>query len=157
MVARQFMPGRLTLLDLDLEMVRQARRTLAAASLPGISLCVADAARLPLPSAGVDAVFGFGFLHHVPAWREGVSEVHRVLAPGGIYYIEEYYPSLYQNLITRRLAAHPEQDRFDGRDLREAFDRIGISLQYVFELKRMGILGVGVKKTDGSESPRASF
>jgi ubiquinone/menaquinone biosynthesis C-methylase UbiE len=157
MVARQFAPGRLVLIDLDLEMVRLARRTLAAAPPTTISLCVADAVRLPLCSAAVDAVFGFGFLHHVPAWRESLTEVHRVLSPGGIYYLEEYYPSLYQNLITRRLAVHPEDDRFGSRDLKEAFDRVGISLQYAFELKRMGILGVGVKKTDEPKMSPTAF
>jgi len=93
-----------------------------------------------------DAVFGFGFLHHVPAWRDGLREVHRVLKPGGVYYMEEYYPSLYQNIITRRLTVHPEHDRFNSNDLRREFANVALDLRTTFELKRFGILGVGVKR-----------
>jgi len=37
-------------------------------------------------------------------------------------YMEAYYPLLYQNIITRRLAAHPEHDLGLSRN---AFDPIG--------------------------------
>jgi ubiquinone/menaquinone biosynthesis C-methylase UbiE len=146
LVAQQFNPRRLFLTDLDLRMVRQAQQKISAGPFSPARVCVSDAARLPFCSERADAVFGFGFLHHVPAWRDGLAEIRRVLKPGGIYYMEEYYPSFYQNIITRRLAAHPAHDRFDSRDLREAFIRVGLDLHTTFELKRLGIVGVGVKK-----------
>jgi ubiquinone/menaquinone biosynthesis C-methylase UbiE len=81
----------------------------------------------------------------VPAWRDALAEIYRVLTPGGAYYFEEYYPSFYQNLITRRLATHPAHDRFSGCELREAFARAKLNLLSTFELKRVGIIGVGLK------------
>ena len=147
MLARQFNPRRLFLTDIDLRMVRLARNRLSLGASPPPRFCVADAARLPFRSEVVPAVFGFGFLHHVPAWREGLSEIHRVLEPGGIYYFEEYYPSLYQNFITRRLATHPEHDRFTGSQLREELGKVKLDLRCTLELKRFGILGVCVKKS----------
>jgi ubiquinone/menaquinone biosynthesis C-methylase UbiE len=146
LVTQQFSPKRLFLTDLDLRMVALAQKNISEGPLSPAYFYVSDAARLPFRSQSADAVFGFGFLHHVPAWRDGLAEIQRVLKPGGIYYMEEYYPSLYQNIITRRLAAHPEYDRFDRYDLREAFLRVGLDLRYTFELKRFGILGVGLKK-----------
>ena len=59
--------------------------------------------------------------------------------------MEEYYPSLYQNFITKHIVAHPDRNRFNGQDLRQAFQDAKLALAHTFELKRMGILGVGVK------------
>jgi ubiquinone/menaquinone biosynthesis C-methylase UbiE len=145
MLAQQFNPRRLFLTDLDLRMVRRARERLSETPLSPAGCCVGDAARLPLRSEAVDAIFGFGFLHHVPAWRDGLAEIERVLKPGGLYYMEEYYPSLYQNAVTRRLAVHPAHDRFASNDLREEFARADLQLRYTFELKSFGILGVATK------------
>jgi ubiquinone/menaquinone biosynthesis C-methylase UbiE len=148
LVAERFSPRRLVLTDVDSRMVALARRRLQAAAVQA-EFCVGDAAALPFRRAAADAVFGFGFLHHVPDWRAGLREVYRVLRPAGIYYLEEYFPSFYQNAVTRRLAVHPKFDRFDGRDLREGFAAAGLELRYSFELKRFGILGVGVKTGGG--------
>jgi ubiquinone/menaquinone biosynthesis C-methylase UbiE len=146
MLSALFRPRRLFVTDIDARMIALARRVLpGATSAP--AACVGDAAALPFRSGMADAVFGFGFLHHVPDWRSGLREVHRVLKPGGTYYMEEYYPSLYRNVITRRLAAHPEHDRFDSHDLRQEFTRAGLDLRFAFELKRFGILGVGMKRS----------
>jgi ubiquinone/menaquinone biosynthesis C-methylase UbiE len=147
MLARQFNPRRLFLTDIDLRMVRLARDRLPLGGSPPPRFCVGDAARLPFRSETAHAVFGFGFLHHVPAWRESLAEIHRVLEPGGIYYFEEYYPSLYQNFFTRRLATHPEHDRFTSSQLREEFGKVKLDLRCTLELKRFGILGVCVKKS----------
>jgi ubiquinone/menaquinone biosynthesis C-methylase UbiE len=146
MLVRQFSPRRIILTDIDFRMLALAQKRFSEGTPPPTRLCVGDAARLPFRSESAHAVFGFGFLHHVSAWRDGLAEIHRVLKPGGIYYFEEYYPSLYQNFITRRLAAHPEHDRFAGCELREEFAKVELNLRYTFELKRFGILGVGVKK-----------
>jgi len=146
MLARQFSPRRLLLTDIDHRMVALAQERFSQGESFPAHFCVGDAARLPFRNEAAHAVFGFGFLHHVPAWREGLAEIHRVLKPEGIYYFEEYFPSLYQNFVTRRLARHPTHDRFAGGDLREAFARVEIDLRHTFELKHFGILGVGVKK-----------
>jgi ubiquinone/menaquinone biosynthesis C-methylase UbiE len=145
MLARQFNPRRLFLADIDFRMVTLARKRFPSSALAPTWFCVADATRLPFGSETVHAVFGFGFLHHVPAWRDALAEIHRVLKPGGAYYFEEYYPSLYRNFITRRLATHPAHDRFAGRELRAEFARVKLDLLCTCELKRVGIIGVGLK------------
>lgn len=145
LIYETYQPAHLHLLDLDPGMIRKAYRRLDDGNERNVTFCVGDAARLPFKNDSVDAVFGFGFLHHVPVWREGLAEVARVLKHGGIYFMEEYYPGLYQNFITRHILVHPDSDRFNSRDLHQAFQTANLTLTHCFELKRMGILGVGVK------------
>ena len=145
LISEAYHPDRLYLLDLDLQMIQKANQRLNAQNENRIYFCVGDAARLPFRDNSLDAVFGFGFLHHVPAWQDGLAEVARVLKHGGVYFMEEYYPGLYQNFITKHILVHPHRDRFNSQDLRQAFQDANLSLTHTFELKRMGILGVGVK------------
>jgi ubiquinone/menaquinone biosynthesis C-methylase UbiE len=148
LISESYRPSQLYLLDLDIRMVERAGKKFNGEEEKRISFWVGDAAHLPFKNEFVDAVFGFGFLHHVPKWRDGLAEVARVLKHGGIYFMEEYYPSLYQNIITKHILVHPDHDRFNSQDLLEAFKTANLTLTHSFELKRMGILGVGVK-TDG--------
>jgi len=145
LIYESYHPAHLYLLDPDPEMIQKAGRRLNGKNQAPVSLCLGDAARLPLKDDALDAVFGFGFLHHVPAWRDGLAEVARVLKHGGVYFMEEYYPGLYQNFITRHILVHPDEDRFNSEDLHLAFQNANLTLTHTFELKRMGILGVGVK------------
>jgi ubiquinone/menaquinone biosynthesis C-methylase UbiE len=145
LISETYQPNPLYLLDLDLKMIKKANRQLNDPYAKHIYFCAGDAARLPFRTSTLDAVFGFGFLHHVPAWRNGLAEVGRVLKHGGVYFMEEYYPGLYQNFITKHILVHPDVDRFNSQDLHQAFQNVGLTLTHTFELKRMGILGVGVK------------
>jgi len=145
LIINKFQPAKLHILDLDLKMIQMAKRFLAAMPQSKVEMYVGDSIQLPFKPGAMDAVFGFGFLHHVPDWRQALSEVARVLKSGGIYYMEELYPELYQNFITKRLLVHPEHDRFSSSDLRNALDEMGLDLTNDFELPKIGILGVAVK------------
>ena len=139
---RHFQPRRLTAVDLDMRMLMAAAgRRKRFPHFPGMLAC-ADATRLPFAAATFDAVIGFGFLHHVPHWQTALAEVARILRPGGLYFIEEFYPALYQNRLTSRLLRHPEENRFESRDLHadlasNAFTRIN-----TFEWRPFYVLAV---------------
>ena len=141
-----------TPLDLDVEMVSLAASNCTDTECADAFFCAADAADIPFRNTSMDTIFGFGFLHHVPAWKTSMDEIARVLKPGGTYFFEEYYPGAYRNWITRRLLVHPEKDRFNSQDLHHAFQEANLTLTHSFELKRMGILGVGVKADSQSIS-----
>jgi len=145
LIIKKFKPSKLHILDLDLEMIQMAKRLFAAMPQNKVEMYVGDSIHLPFKTGTMDAVFGFGFLHHVPDWRQALSEVARVLKSGAGYYIEELYPELYQNFITKRLLLHPEHDRFTSYDLRNALDEADLPLTDYYELKKMGILGVAIK------------
>lgn len=145
LIFKAFRPSRLHILDLDIKMVQGAKTYLSSAIKNTVNLYVGDSIDLPFKSDTLDALFGFGFLHHVPDWRRALSEIARVLKAGGVYYIEELYPSLYQNVITKRILLHPDHNRFVSSDLRTALDEAGLHLEDAFELKKMGILAVATK------------
>lgn len=145
LISREFKPAALHLCDLDMEMARKAKGRLSSIGVGRYSVAVADAFQLPYRKASLDAIFGFGVLHHVPDWRWAVSEIARVLRPGGLYFLEELYPSLYQNFLTRHILLHPKEGRFRGRDLKTWLQEKGLDLQAALEQPWLGILGVAVR------------
>ena len=68
-------------LDLTPEMLAVAR---ARARDCGAALVLADARRLPLASASVDAVFAAGLVRHLPDIGAGLRQLARVSKPGGL-------------------------------------------------------------------------
>ncbi len=146
MIHKEFKPAFLHAMDLDIDMIRRAGRYLPAAHKRAISFFAADVLHLPCRNDSLDAVFGFGVLHHIPDWRSSVGEIARVLKPHGAYYLEELYPSLYQNFITRRLLLHPEEDRFYGSELKASLNQFNLFQQDALEIRKIGMLGVFIKK-----------
>lgn len=58
--------------------------------LPGCEFKTMDASDMAdIPSGSKDIIVIFGILHHIPAWRNVLSECHRVLACGGRLFAEE--------------------------------------------------------------------
>ena len=146
LIKTMFEPAVLHAMDLDVEMIRKAFRYLSVEQREGISFFVSDAVLLPYPDEAMDAVFGFGVLHHVPDWQRGLAEIARVLKPGGIYFFEELYPSLYQNFLTRHILLHPIKNRFCSQDLKLALKNAGLEQGNFLEHKRLGILGFASKR-----------
>ena len=146
LIQEEFNPSLIHAFDLDYEMIRIARRYLKPALRDKISLYVGDAQDLPYRDGVLDVVLGFGVLHHLPDWRRGVREIARVLKPGGLYFLEEYYPQFYQNCLARRIFLHPEHDRFYSHDLHRALAEAGFALQGRLEQKMLGILAVAIKR-----------
>lgn len=146
LILRAFKPSSLYAMDLDMHMVQKARAYLSAQEQKKISLYVGDVLRLPLREGSLDAVFGFGVLHHVPDWRGAAAEIGRVLKTGGVFFMEDLYPTFYQNFITGRILVHPTQDRFFSHDLRQALKHVGLPIKDALDLKKVGILAVAIKE-----------
>jgi SAM-dependent methyltransferase len=62
---------------------RVAERRLG--SRTNVGFAVGDAAQLPFRDGSFDGIWCIGALHHMPAWRQAVAEVDRVLRPGGTF------------------------------------------------------------------------
>jgi ubiquinone/menaquinone biosynthesis C-methylase UbiE len=147
-IRKEFQPAVLQAMDLDLQMIRRGRTYLPVRERMKISFYVADVMHIPARSGSLDAVFGFGVLHHVPNWQSALQEIVRVLKTGGVYYLEEIYPSLYQNLLTKHILLHPTFNRFGSSDLKRSLSAAGLALDHLFEHSRVGILGISTKKSD---------
>jgi ubiquinone/menaquinone biosynthesis C-methylase UbiE len=148
LIRKEFQPAVLQAMDLDMEMLRRGRTYLPEGERKEISFYVADVLRIPAGSESLDAVFGFGVLHHVPDWESALKEIVRVLKPGGVYYLEELYPSLYQNFITKHILLHPAANRFRSGDLKRALRGVGLKLDHLLEHSKVGILGISTKKSN---------
>jgi ubiquinone/menaquinone biosynthesis C-methylase UbiE len=68
--------------DFDPQMVAAARKNLAGFG-DRAETRQADATALPFPDGQFDIVLSCGMLHHIGDWRAALSEVARVLRPGG--------------------------------------------------------------------------
>ena len=102
--------------DLDQNMVEKAAERLGK----GTNLWVGSATNLAAPNAFYDAVFVFGVLHHVKNWPDALREIKRVLKPGGLVYLVEYYRPLICHPIVRNILDHPQKNRFDHTELLSA-------------------------------------
>ncbi|MDD3921695.1 MAG: class I SAM-dependent methyltransferase [Eubacteriales bacterium] len=116
----------------------------------------ADVARLPFAPCSFDAVSCFALLHHLYSAQPLVSEVRRVLKPGGIFYCDHDMDALffkrfegllriYRGLHNRRyFAAHEHVSRelyflseyrsrgIDGQGLAAACREGGFSVEHHF-------------------------
>jgi len=119
--------ARVTAFDIDESMVELARRRLIGHP---VELSVGDACAIEQPAASVDAVMDFGIIHHVPDWQQAVSEIARVLRPGGLVLFEELPRWILDTWAFRTLTVHPRENRFDAGE-------------FAAELARHGLDGVG--------------
>ena len=111
--------------DLDLRMIKLTQRRLQRRAIDGRAW-TADATAIPVADATYDAVFDFGIVHHVPAWRQAVMEIVRVLKPGGRLYAEEVLRRFVCHPLIRGLFRHPQSDRFDAEEFSGAFEGAGL-------------------------------
>ena len=75
----------ITLTDLSPGMVEAAEQNLRG-SYPHFKVQVANVESLPFGDAGYDVVVANHMLYHVPDLAKGLSEIRRVLKPGGRFY-----------------------------------------------------------------------
>lgn len=55
---------------------------------PNVQVYMADAARLPFEAGSFDVVSAYSFMHHLQDLDPVLAEVHRVLRPGGCFYVD---------------------------------------------------------------------
>jgi ubiquinone/menaquinone biosynthesis C-methylase UbiE len=147
LILRQFGARRVTAIDLDPAMVKEARRRLTWCLPSELELEVGDATDLPAADGTYDAVFDFGIIHHVPVWQDAVREVGRVLKPGGKFFFEEITRHALQRWSFRTFLDHPTENRFTAEDFVAALEDAGIKVgdNYVVRGWDDLIIGVGLR------------
>jgi SAM-dependent methyltransferase len=95
--------------DITRRAIELARRRFGLEGLSGL-LIVADAEDLPFADSSFDLVYSHGVLHHTPDIERAISEIHRVLRPGGVAMVMLYHRASYNYYVNimflRRLGAH---------------------------------------------------
>ena len=137
--------ARVTAIDLDPAQVKRAERRLRGEDRAEVRL--GDVTALPLGDASVDAVADFGIVHHVPDWRAAITEVARVLKPGGQFVFEEVTKHALDRATYRVLFEHPREDRFTGREFVEELELQGLLVGGRHTQRFFGdfVLGVAVR------------
>jgi ubiquinone/menaquinone biosynthesis C-methylase UbiE len=102
--------------DLDPDMINQARNRLFRYDSSRLKLYVGDAATIDEANASFDAVFDFAIIHHIPNWKDAISEVARVLKPGGRFYFEEVTSHALGRWLYRAFLDHPQSQHWFNKD-----------------------------------------
>ncbi|MDA0183977.1 class I SAM-dependent methyltransferase [Solirubrobacter phytolaccae] len=102
-IVRQLAPTRLVGLDIDPRLLEEAGHRVAGTS---VELVCGDVRALPFADASFDAVIDFGTTYHVAGRADALSEIARVLVPGGRF--------CHETRLAQALA-HPVRSR--GRRL----------------------------------------
>ena len=89
-------------IDLTDAAIDLARRRFAVSGLEG-EFRVTDAEKLDCPDDSFDLVYSHGVLHHTPEIESAVSEIHRVLKPGGRAMVMLYHRGSYNYRIGIRV------------------------------------------------------
>ncbi len=144
-INRSFRPTSIHALDIDVDMLKTAKKKRLAWKNVPLHLLAADAQELPFPDRSFDVVYNYGIIHHLENWQKGVTEIARVLKENGVFLFEEIYPPLYANPLFIRMLDHPRENRFHGPDFRAALAASGLCLLDSYKESRFAILGAAVK------------
>lgn len=84
LIQKEFNPERIIAFDYMPEQIQ-----LAGKQHIGVDFFIGDLTDIKLKDNLCDAVFIFGVIHHIPGWQKALTEVNRVLKPGGCLLLEE--------------------------------------------------------------------
>jgi ubiquinone/menaquinone biosynthesis C-methylase UbiE len=115
-LARRLTTGRLELLELQPEMLAKARQKLDRAGCSNVGFHVGDAGGgFPFPDACFDVAFLAAVLGEVPDKPACLRSLARVLRPGGLLVVQEFFPDPDRMRVPEiRGLAEPEGFRFIG-------------------------------------------
>lgn len=97
--ARRFRRCTITGIDISPEALRHARAS--CAGMPNVRLVKGSIERLPFESGNFAIVVCKDSLHHFPSARRALTEMLRVLRPGGLLYVQDMRRDLPQYLLRR--------------------------------------------------------
>jgi len=118
---------------------------------PNITWSQASAVALPFRDASFDLVVGFEVIEHLSNWREMLSEVRRVLRPGGQFIVSTPNKDYYAE--SRRLAGpNPfHEHEFEFREFEAALAEVFPHASFFLEDHTEGILFQAITNSRGAE------
>lgn len=112
--------------DIDPDLVNKARQRLSTYVPDRLTLTIGDVTAIEAKDESFDAVFDSWIIHHVPDWQAAVSEISRVLKPGGRFFFQEVTSHALSRWSYRTFLEHPTENRFSGEEFVSELERQGI-------------------------------
>lgn len=131
----QFLPAELIGFDLMPSQIERAKRKYSE-----LDFFVGNVLDTKLESNRFDAVFVFGILHHIPTWRDAITELYRVLKPGGAFLVEDLNKDASHFFATYLKLDHPPEAYFTWDEFTNHLEETGF---IILEQKRIFSNGVG--------------
>lgn len=125
-----FSPQEYVGIDLDPKMIERARKK--QHGLKNARFLQGDAANLPLIDGTFDLAIDFGIIHHIPNWREALSELHRILKANGEIFFEELPVETWECGIgkpLKRLLEHPYEEMFRQHEFVGELESLGFEVE----------------------------
>lgn len=126
LIFKQFGAQSVYSFDIDPTMVKKARKRLSSYEPHRLTLSVGDVNAIEAEDESFDAVFDAWILHHVPNWQAAITEIRRVLKPGGRFFFQEVTNHALNRWTYRTFLEHPTENRFSGKELVSELERQGI-------------------------------
>jgi ubiquinone/menaquinone biosynthesis C-methylase UbiE len=140
LILKHFSPARMSCVDRDDEAIADARRKHKSAT---VDYSVQDATSLSFCDDCFDAAFDLADLHNYRDWRRGVSELHRVLKPGGLLILEELSQETFAHAagkLFKVLTDHPYDSMLTTRGFQDHALQSGFEILSFEERIPFGLL-----------------
>jgi ubiquinone/menaquinone biosynthesis C-methylase UbiE len=128
LIKKYFNPRNITAIDLDEKMIRIAQNNNKATN---ITYKVMDASKLAFPDSIFDAIFDFGIIHHIPNWKDCLTELKRVIKKDGELILEELSLDTFSGFPGRfweSLLSHPYEQMFSTDDFIQQLKDVGFTI-----------------------------
>jgi len=83
--------------DLSPSMLRESHENCVKEGIASPELIRCDSAKLPLKNNVIDAIHAGAAMHCWPRLNESLSEVYRVLKPGGAFYATTFFTDVFSS------------------------------------------------------------
>jgi ubiquinone/menaquinone biosynthesis C-methylase UbiE len=103
---RKFFPQKIIALDVDPEVIQEAKRQAVKCNAE-VSFVVANAACIQLQDNSVDMIFCHQTFHHIVDQESAIREFYRVLRPDGVLLFAESTRKYIHSWIIKWLFRHP--------------------------------------------------
>ncbi len=123
-ISKKFSPKELISFDYMPEQIKIAKK-----KNPYAKYYVDDITNIKQPREKFDAVFVFGILHHVPAWKKAVSELYRVIRKDGYLFICEVNDKGVIFVDKYLRFHHPKEARFSWQEFANTLVKVNFIIE----------------------------
>ena len=128
LIKKYFSPKNIIAIDIDERMINIAQNRNIDST---ILYKIMDASKLDFPDKQFDAIFDFGIIHHIPNWKDCLTELKRILKPNGELILEDlsiYSFTIGIGKLWKILSSHPYDCMYTPKQFTEFMEESGFKI-----------------------------